>query len=168
LTAWVALLRAVNVGGTGKLPMAELKALCERLGFAAVQTYIASGNVVFNSDLDEGAVRTAIEDAIEARFGARIAVVVRSGAELARVLADNPFPEAAGNRLLVLFTDAEPSIEGLRHQQDEQLAVGRREIFIHYGEGMGQSKLLVPAAKSGTMRNLNTVAKLAEMAAALG
>lgn len=167
MTAWVALLRAVNVGGTGKLPMAELKALCEGLGFAQVRTYIASGNVVFTSTLGEAAVRSAIEQAIEAQYGKRIGVQVRCADELARVLTDNPFPEAAGNRLLILFTDAAPSLDGLRHQAGERLALGERAIYVDYGEGMGQSKLVVPAAKHGTMRNLNTVSALAAMAAVL-
>jgi uncharacterized protein (DUF1697 family) len=167
VTTWVALLRAVNVGGTTKLPMEQLRAICVEAGFSNVRTYIASGNVLLESGQEEAAVRGSIESAIERTYGKRIPVVIRAGAELARVLSDNPFPEAAGSRLMVLFTDEPPSIEGLRHQAGEELALGRREIFIHYGEGMGQSKLVIPAAKNGTARNLNTVRKLAEMAGAI-
>jgi uncharacterized protein (DUF1697 family) len=65
MTAYVALLRAVNVGGTGKLPMTELKAMCEAAGLDQVRTYIASGNVIFSSGKSEDAVRSAIEKALE-------------------------------------------------------------------------------------------------------
>lgn len=166
MTRWAALLRAVNVGGTGKLPMAELTVLCEELGFAGVRTWIASGNVVFASDLDEAGVRTALEDALLARYGKPIGVLVRSAAELAALVAANPWPDRPGNRVVALFTDAPLSLEGLRGQRDERLALGPRALFIDYGEGMADSKLVVPASKTGTARNMNTVAKLAKLAAA--
>ena len=165
MTRWVALLRAVNVGGTGKLPMAELKALCEELGFAGVRTYIASGNVVLSSALDETGVRAALEAALQERYGKPIGVLVRSGADMAAAVAANPWPDRPGNRVVALFTDAPPSLDGLRGQQGERLALGPRALFIDYGEGMADSKLVVPASKTGTARNMNTVAKLAELAA---
>ena len=68
MSAWAALLRAVNVGGNNKLPMAELKALCEGLGLGRVQTYIASGNVVFASERSEADIRGAIEAALATRY----------------------------------------------------------------------------------------------------
>lgn len=165
MTGWVALLRAVNVGGTGKIVMSDLRALCEDLGLDRVRTYIASGNVVFASELGEAEIRARLEAAIAGRYGIRILVLVRSAAELAEVLARNPWPDSAGNRVLVLFTDAAPSLEGVRHQADELLALGTRELFIDYRTGVGTSKLVVPAAKAGTARNMNTVARLAQMAA---
>ncbi|QWG11229.1 DUF1697 domain-containing protein [Bradyrhizobium sediminis] len=64
--AFVALLRAVNVGGTGKLPMSDLKDICEELGFGAVRTYIASGNVVFTFGKSEAAIKTALEKRLQA------------------------------------------------------------------------------------------------------
>jgi uncharacterized protein (DUF1697 family) len=170
MTAFVALLRAVNVGGTGKLPMSELKAMCEALGFEGVRTYIASGNVVFTSRKSESAVKKALEAALEAYAGKPVGVLVRSAAEMAQVLADNPFPKMAPNRTMAVFLDRAPpadTLAGLRGQKDEEVRLGRREIYIHYGDGMGQSKLVVPAAKAGTARNMNTVAALAKMAAEL-
>jgi uncharacterized protein (DUF1697 family) len=165
LTGWVALLRAVNVGGNNKIAMTELAA---GLGLGGARTYIASGNLLFASGLGEAALRLKIEDGIEAEFGARIGVLVRSAAELAEVAARCPWPERPGNRVVALFSDAAPSLEGVRHQAGEVLALGRREIFIDYGEGMAGSKLVVPAAKAGTARNMNTVRKLAELAGAIG
>jgi uncharacterized protein (DUF1697 family) len=170
MTAFVALLRAVNVGGTGKLPMSELKAMCEELGFTSVRTYIASGNVVFSSRKSEAAVKAALEKRLAAYAGKTVGVMVRSAAEMAQVSADNPFPKAAPNRTMVIFLDDVPpkdTVATVRGLKDEELKLGNREIYVHYGEGMAKSKLVIPGAKSGTARNMNTVAVLARMAAEL-
>jgi uncharacterized protein (DUF1697 family) len=167
MAAWIALLRAVNVGGTGKLPMSDLKAICEELGFGAVRTYIASGNVVFTSRKSEAAVKAALEKRLAAYAGKPVGVLVRSAAEMALVATDNPFPNAAPNRTMAVFLDRAPpadALAGIRGQQDEEIRLGRREIYIHYGQGMAKSKLVIPAAKIGTARNMNTVAVLARMA----
>jgi uncharacterized protein (DUF1697 family) len=170
LAAYIALLRAVNVGGTGKLPMTDLKAMCEDAGFTDVRTYIASGNVVFKSKASAARVKVRLEGRLKAYAGKPIGVAVRTAQELAAVLEANPFPKAAPNRTVVVFLDAPPPKDALKHatgRKNEEMALGTREIFVHYGDGMGTSKLRIPAAKSGTARNMNTVAKLAEMAAAL-
>ncbi|HEY5851111.1 MAG TPA: DUF1697 domain-containing protein [Lysobacter sp.] len=167
MTTYIALLRAVNVGGTGKLPMVELRAMCEAAGFRNVRTYIASGNVVFDTPGTAAKAKAALEVALERYAGKPVGVAIRTGAEMARVLADNPFPDAAPNRALAIFLDASPPADTLatvRHRTDERIALGKREIYVHYGDGMAGSKLVIPAAKAGTARNLNTVAKLAEMA----
>ena len=167
MTAWVALLRAVNVGGTGKLPMAELKALCEALGLAQVRTYIASGNVVFASDLDEGELKAMIEAALEAKYGKPIAVLVRSGIDLAGVVQANPWPDRPGNRVVAIFCDAELTLDGITGQGGEVIALGQRELLVDYTDGMADTRLRIPSAKAGTARNMNTVTKLAAMAAAI-
>jgi len=170
MTSFVALLRAVNVGGTGKLPMSELKAMCEELGFTAVRTYIASGNVVFASRKSETAIKAALEKRLAAYAGKVVGVLVRSAAEMAQVSADNPFPKAAPNRTMAIFLDEPPpkdTLAAVRGRKDEEIGLGKREIYVHYGDGMGQSKLVIPAAKAGTARNMNTVAVLAKMAAEL-
>jgi uncharacterized protein (DUF1697 family) len=170
MTAYVALLRAVNVGGTGKLPMSELKAMCEGAGFGQVRTYIASGNVVFTSDKSEDEVRAAIETPLAAYAGKPVGVLVRSAAEMADTLTRNPFGDRPGNRVVALFVDGGIPRDALDHAKfvkDEQMRIGTREIFVFYGDGMADSRLAIPAGKAGTARNMNTVAKLAEMAAAL-
>src|SRR5580698_272669 len=108
MTAFIALLRAVNVGGTGKLPMTELKAICEQAGFAKVKTYIASGNVVFQSKLPEAKVKSTLEAALAAYAGKPVGVHVRTAFEMAAVLAANPFPQMPGNRTLAVFLDQPP------------------------------------------------------------
>jgi uncharacterized protein (DUF1697 family) len=167
MASLIALLRAVNVGGTGKLPMSELKAMCEELGFSDVRTYIASGNVVFASRKSEAAIKAALEKRLEAYAGKPVGVLVRTAEEMTQILADNPFPKLAPNRTMAVFLDRAPpadTLAGVRGQKDEKIKLGRREIYVHYGEGMGQSKLVIPSAKLGTARNMNTVATLAKMA----
>ncbi len=168
MTTYIALLRAVNVGGTGKLPMAELKSMCEQAGFLNVRTYIASGNVVFDASSPAAKVKAALEALLEAYAGKRVDVMLRTGPEMAAVLAANPFPDAAPNRTIVIFLDTAPpgdALASVSHRKDEQLRLGTREIYVHYGDGMADSKLKIPAAALGTGRNINTVAKLASMAA---
>jgi uncharacterized protein (DUF1697 family) len=170
MNAWVALLRAVNVGGTGKLSMSELKAMCEELGFASPKTYIASGNVVFVSRKSDTAIKAALEKRLAAYAGKPVGVLIRTAAEMAQVAADNPFAKLAPNRTVALFLDKAPAadaLEGVRGRKDEKIRLGRREIYIHYGDGMGSSKLVIPLGKAGTARNMNTVATLAKMAGEL-
>jgi uncharacterized protein (DUF1697 family) len=170
MTAFVVLLRAVNVGGTGKLPMRDLVALCEASGFTQVKTYIASGNAVFASKKSEAQIKAKLERALLSYAGKPVGVLVRTAAEMADVIAHNPFPEAAPNRAIAIFLDQPPpddTLATLSGQKDEAVRLGVREIYVHYGDGMGTSKLKIPAAKAGTSRNMNTIAKLAEMAAEL-
>src|ERR1700737_4885263 len=153
MSSFVALLRAVNVGGTGKLPMSDLKDVCEELGFGAVRTYIASGNVVFTSRKSEAAVKDSLEKRLEAFAGKPLGVLVRTAAEMAQVLVDNPFPKAAPNRTVAVFLDRAPpadTLAGIRGRRDEQIQLGQREIYIDYREGMPASKRGIPAAKTGT------------------
>lgn len=168
LHRYVALLRAVNVGGTGKLPMTELKAICEDAGFQNVRTYIASGNVVFEAAHAEAALKQMLEERLQRYAGKPVGVLVRSGEEMAGVLAANPFADQPGNRVVAIFLDAPPPASALHDisgLKDERLALGRREIYVHYGDGMADSRLKIKAAVQGTARNMNTVAKLAAMAA---
>lgn len=168
MPVFIALLRAVNVGGTGKLPMSDLKRLCEGAGFTQVQTYIASGNVLFDTNLSADQVKSTLETALHTYAGKPVGVAVRSVDEMAAVLASNPFPDAAPNHSVAVFLDQPPpedALEQVRGQVDEKVALGTREIYIDYGAGMGRSKLKIPAA-AGTARNMNTVAKLVALARA--
>jgi uncharacterized protein (DUF1697 family) len=167
MTRYIALLRAVNVGGTGKLPMSDLRAMCCDAGFARIETYIASGNVVFESTTSASSVKAALEGRLRAYSGKPIGVIVRSASEMAAVLKSNPFPKIEPKYTYIIFLDAPPPTDALTHvsgQQDEQIRLGERELFVHFPGGMGRSKLKIPAAKTGTARNMNTVAKLVEMA----
>lgn len=168
MATYVALLRAVNVGGTGKLAMADLRALCADAGFARVRTYIASGNVVLESQAPPSTVKAELEGRLLAYAGKPVGVVVRTAAEMAAVVRADPFPGAAPNRTVAIFLDEPPPPDALDRatgQDGEEMRLGVREIFVHYGAGMAGSRLRIPAAAAGTARNMNTVARLAEMAA---
>jgi uncharacterized protein (DUF1697 family) len=165
---YIALLRAVNVGGTGALPMAKLKSICLDAGFARVETYIASGNVVFDSRAAAKRVKSDLESRLHAHAKKPVGVVVRTAAEMAGVLAANPFRGTDPKHTYAVFLDARPPRDALDHAvgaNGEEMALGKREIFIHYPSGMGRSRLRIPATKNGTARNMNTVARLAELAA---
>jgi uncharacterized protein (DUF1697 family) len=168
MPVFVLLLRAVNVGGTGKLPMSELKRLCEKAGFRKARTYIASGNVVAERDGSESQAKAAIEAELEAHAGKPVCVIIRTAAEMAEVVASNPFPDRPANRTVAVFLDRAPAAGALsrvKGQANEELRLGAREIYVHYPDGIGRSKLRIPVAQGGTARNINTVAKLATMAA---
>ncbi|MBP1843855.1 uncharacterized protein (DUF1697 family) [Rhizobium petrolearium] len=170
MTVYVALLRAVNVGGAGALPMTELKGICEGLGFTDVKTYIQSGNVLFRSGETEAAVAEKLDAALGKKFGKRPGVMVRTTAELEAIAENAPFPEAKPNFLLVYFlTEAAPAdaLAKMVAPDGEEAAVAGREIYVHYPNGSGRSKLKLPARKPGTSRNLNTVRKLAGLARAM-
>lgn len=170
MPALVALLRAVNVGGTGLLPMADLARLCTQIGFADVRTYIQSGNVVFRTPWPAGKARDALAAALAAHMGRPVDVIVREADALARVLAGNPFRDEEPARVVVLFC-SEPVpkglVDGLAGPDGEVVIAGDREVYVHYPNGQGRSKLKLPKQLGVcTARNVNTVARLSAMAEA--
>jgi uncharacterized protein (DUF1697 family) len=166
MTSYIALLRGVNVGGV-QLAMADLKAVAVSLGYEKVSTYIASGNLLFESGEPEPKVKPALEAALTKHMGRTLTVMVRSAAEMAKVLADNPFPDKDSKYTVAIFLDGAPdkdALVGMTAPDGEEARLGVREIYVHYPAGQGRSKMKLPAARAGTARNINTVAKLAELA----
>ena len=178
MTRYAALLRAVNVGGR-KVTMAELKAAAEKLGYASARTFIASGNLLFETGKTAPArLEAALEAAIEKTFGLFSEVMVRDPDEWSAIIRANPFPKKAkedpAHLVCVVCKDA-PDQAALgaylksfreKHDKGEQLKVVGREIYIDYGQSIGQSKLILPKkACTGTARNWNTMLKLGEMLA---
>jgi uncharacterized protein (DUF1697 family) len=171
MTAYAALLRAVNVAGTGKLPMGELKAMGEACGFGSVRTFIASGNLLFTSELGEADVRQRIGKCVDDYFSRHVPVFIRSAREMAEAAERNPFADDKANRVFAHFIDENPvqsMLEEARDVQGERLALGPRLIYVAYGEGIGTSKLKLPAVKLGTARNMNSVQKMAALLAEMG
>lgn len=152
-----------------KVPMADLKRVCSEAGFGDVETYVNSGNAVFSTDRSEAEVKGELERRLAELVGRPIPVLVRDGAEMAAVLAGNPWPERESKHAVAIFLDGPPAADALETVRnkaaDEEVALGEREIYVWYGSGMGRSKLAIPAAANGTARNMNTVRKLAEMTA---
>jgi uncharacterized protein (DUF1697 family) len=172
---YIALLRAINVGGH-VVKMDRLRALFEELGFEEVETFIASGNVIFRSPVrSPEKLEAEIEAHLKAALGYEVSTLIRSGAELASVVAHRAFPEkslAGGGTLYVSFLQREPA----REQQEKLLALATptdefhlhgRELYWLAHEGMGNSKLTMTKLEKAagtrmTARNLTTVRKLAE------
>ena len=170
MSKFVALVRAVNVGGTGKLPMDVLRDICQRAGFADIRTYIQSGNVIFDAGVTADVVKTKLEARLKDHVGKPVGVIVRDADQMRSVLECNPFPQAPPSKVAVLFLDQKPPPHAAgtaKGQADEEIVLGEREIFIHYPSGMEHSRLRLVAMDTGTARNLNTVAKLAAMASGM-
>src|SRR5687768_11201993 len=147
MTAYVALLRAVNVGGR-KLLMSDLKAIADEAGLEKAKTFIASGNLLFASKRSEAAVARLLEDRLKAHMKAEVPVLVRTAAELEGVLKANPFVEQSGSKVTAIFLENTPPKDALETADriaDEELVLGAREIYVHYPGGMGRSKLRLPA-----------------------
>jgi uncharacterized protein (DUF1697 family) len=178
VTRWIALLRAVNVAPR-IVKMAELRALCEELGWQQVETYIQSGNIVFGAEGSAGALEDSLEKEMPKRFGFEVPVIIRSLKQLEATMAANPFPaesEAEGNRVLIGFPKRKPA-SGAAEAILAKAVAGERVVeaggalWFHYPAGVGTSKLtpnLIDRAAGSpvTARNVRTVAKLIEMATA--
>ncbi len=170
---WAALLRGVNVGGARKLPMAELRAFLEAQRCREVRTLLASGNAVFEAEGHGAELEARLCAAAREALGLETEWLLRSGEELAAVVAACPFPDAAETRperLHVVF-HRHPFPAGLlppAYDGPERLAPVGRELFIDYPDGAGRSALGPVMARAGfpkvaTARNWNTVVKLAAM-----
>jgi uncharacterized protein (DUF1697 family) len=161
---YIALLRGINVGGSGLLAMKDLAALCSDLGFASVRTWIQSGNVLFETSQKEAAIRACLEKSLTARIGKPVDVMVRAPAEMRAILAANPFPKENPSKVAVAFLSTPPPkdlLDRVVAPGGEQVKPGKREIYVYYPDGMGRSKLKLPLNKTpATVRNINTVAKL--------
>ncbi|WP_295074763.1 DUF1697 domain-containing protein [Tabrizicola sp.] len=172
MAGWIALLRGVNVSGAGKLPMAEFRALLAGLGLGAVQTYIQSGNAVFQSALPAEALEEMIRAAVAARFGFAPETFVRSHDEVAEALVDHPFAGADPKLVHVCFLRETPvpdeaALQALVRPGDGW-HIGPGRFTLHTPGGYGTSKLaerlpkLLPVPM--TARNLRTIAALVAMA----
>ncbi len=164
----VALLRGINVGGRNSVPMADLRSVLETLGLEDVTTYIQSGNVVFRSYDSAKAIASRMEKAIEDAFGLRPAVLIRTTAELAKIVESSPFADTA--KVHVVFLDRKPAAQDAarldpgRSPPDSFELVGR-ELYLLLPNGAGRSKLSVDYLERtlgvrATQRNWNTVLKL--------
>jgi uncharacterized protein (DUF1697 family) len=165
----VAFLRGINVGGNTMVSMKDLSAICTSIGFENVRTYLNSGNVIFKSPLPEAELQKALETALSVKTGKDIGVVIRSPEDLERVVKGNPFPEAVPSQVGVLLV-MEPVAKNVLAEfvipGREEVVPGKREVYVHYPDGMGRSKLKWPLSlRDGTMRNVNTLTELVSLAA---
>ncbi|MFY4774291.1 DUF1697 domain-containing protein [Metabacillus sp. RGM 3146] len=183
MALYIALLRGINVGGKNKIKMAELRKIVEEAGLSSVQTYIQSGNVLFESTDNEQSVREKMQQAIEAAFGFSVTVILRTAEEIQNTLASCPFSEkeileaeaaSAAESLYLAFLLEEPSEEKVdlltKIKSEDQYRIEGREIYLLFQNSIRNSKLAASLKKlnvPATVRNWKTVTKLAGMAEAM-
>jgi uncharacterized protein (DUF1697 family) len=176
LTIYVALLRAVNVGGRNKVPMGPLRDLFEDLGHHDIQTYLQSGNVVFStSERRAGQVADVIEEAVAADLGVEARVLLRTRAQLEQVTTRNPFADVEDDpaKVHVFFLADRPKKAAVAaldpdRSPSDTFHVDGREVFVHFPNGSGRSKLTAGWLEAqldtpATARNWSTVTKLLEL-----
>ncbi len=174
MATYASMLRAVNVGGR-TMPMSSLRTVYESLGFDQIQTYIQSGNVVFQTTQRAAGLAKSIEAAITDEFGIDVTVIIRTAMELARIVEANPFvkPTVDTKGLHVAFLRDKPSatkvdtIDRVKFEANAFEVIGR-EIYMYYPNGYGQTKMNAgfferALGTRATARNWNTVRKLREM-----
>lgn len=180
MPAHIALFRGINVGGSKKLPMADLKEILAGLGAEHVRTYIQSGNVVFRADeIDRPALARRIGEAVSSAYGFKPHVLVISPERLESAIAGNPFPEAEDQpkSLHVFFLAARPGdpdmekIDAL-NSPNERWALEAEHFYLHAPDGIARSKLAGGGAEkalgvAATARNWNTVCRIRDMARVL-
>jgi uncharacterized protein (DUF1697 family) len=170
----VALLRGINVGPHNRVPMPELRAHLTELGYGPVATVVQSGNIVLESTAAAGRLEAELRQALAQRFDVDTPVIVRTAAQLERVVADNPLPEAVREPKLfqVSFLGARCPAAAARQLAEadvapEQVAVRDREIYCWHVGGIQQSRLATLIGRAvtvpATARNWNTVLKLLEL-----
>jgi uncharacterized protein (DUF1697 family) len=176
LQTYVVLLRGINVGGKTKVSMAELRTLCGELGAEDVRTHLQSGNVVLKSRFDPAKLTAALEKAISRDLGLPVTVVVRTKAQLQTVVKRNPFTKTSNDakKLHVAFLAEAPTRARVReldpdYGAPDEFRVAGREIYLYYPKGYGRTKINNAYFErklgvAATMRNWNTVTKLAELA----
>ena len=176
MPTYVALLRGINVGGHQKIRMSDLRTLMEGLGHEAVATYLQSGNAVFRSPRKgDAGLASALEKAIAGELGLTVTVLVRSAAELAGVVDGTPYGDrgADAKQLHVAFLSAAPTAAAVKKLDAAQFApdeleVAGREVYLHYPNGYGRTKLTNAVLErrlgvAATTRNWRTVTALAEL-----
>jgi uncharacterized protein (DUF1697 family) len=174
---YIAMLRAVNLGPHNRMKMDQFRQSMEKLGFEQVQTYIQSGNAIFKTPQSSPiALTKKLEEKILADFGLSISVVLRTSAEMGKVIGNNPFLKRRGidpTKLHITFLSQPPAEAGLkkiatRDTGPDEFRCSGSEIYLYCPQGYGRTKLSNLALEKllvvhGTTRNWNTVNKLYEM-----
>ncbi len=178
MAAYIALLRGINVSGQKAVRMADLKEAFASLGYKDIQTYIQSGNVVFRGTGTPYALEKAIAGAMRSSFGFDVAVLIRKAADMARILANNPYGEDRASRTYFAFLDRPPAAAAVERLLSmsfapEEIRVRGSVAYLYSPLGAGKAKLnnnyLETKLKvRATSRNLRTVRRLVEMVRATG
>ena len=171
MISYVAFLRGINVGGHRKVPMAELRTICARVtADAGARSYIASGNLVFQTALPVRDLAQGLKTAIVDHFGFDVSIVIIPEPDMRRILANGPFKDAPGNQVHAFFCLDTPIIDHARidrlKRATDQLVCVERTVWVFTPQGVATSKLMAgmdTCIGGATGRNLNTVRKVVEM-----
>lgn len=178
MPTYITILRGINVSGHNIIPMKELKALMERLGFENIATYIQSGNIVFNSpEKNEDKLITKIHNAIKTKFGFDVPVIARTAKEFKAALNNNPFfkeKDIDTEKLHITFLASEPTKENTDkantyNYEPDRFIISGREVYVYCPNGYGNTKINNTFFENklkvtATTRNLKTVKELVKMA----
>ncbi len=171
---YIAILRGINVSGSKKLPMAELRTLLSNLNFSDVTTYIQSGNVVFTSkDKDQEKLGSQISEAIKKQYDYEVPVLVKTIKQWKKAMANNPFTEEDISKQAITFLATIPIETTIEiDSKNDQFKIIDSEVYLYFPNGFGRSKLTNNLFErklktQATTRNWRTINKLLEMAAAL-
>ncbi|MDM5155154.1 DUF1697 domain-containing protein [Bacillus sp. DX1.1] len=178
MTIYIALLRGINVGGHKLIKMAELRNVFETMGLGSVQTYIQSGNVLFESEESADLLSQRIEHEISRVFGFTVPVILRTEMELEQIIRNCPFQTDAlleGESLHISFLAEAPSQEGINHvlsfrSEVEECRIEGKEVYLFFRQSIRNSKLAAHLQKlnvPATLRNWRTINKLNTMAQAM-
>ena len=170
---YVAFLRGINLGSTNKISMPRLREITEGLGYTDVVTYINSGNLILTGTDPAATIEQRLAKAIADELGLKIDVAVRTPARLATIVAENPFSDGDPTYVTVAFLTKAAPAEAKRKlaevaTEKEPYVFSGQEVYVHYTEGQGRSKLSGRFADiigvSATVRNLRTVTKVLDLA----
>lgn len=177
MTSYAAFLRGINLGPSNKVAMPKLREIAAGLGWGDVATYINSGNLIFTSTKKPATLAKELHGALRTELGKSIDVAVRSQKQLEEIVAANPYPDGELNKVNVAFlmtslpAAAEQAIANLATER-EPFSVRGSEIYVHYQDGLGRSKLAEKFATvikiSATTRNIGTVTKVLEIVRGTG
>jgi uncharacterized protein (DUF1697 family) len=175
MTVYIALLRGINVGGHNIIKMQELKSLFTNIGLEHVQTYIQSGNVLFQSYESPVQLRQRIEKGIHNVFGFSVTVILRTAAEWDQIIRNCPYPVDSlleGESVHIAFLAERPPQEQVNHllsfrSEIDEYYMEATEIYLYLSQSIRNSKLATHLQKLGvpaTLRNWKTIIKLQTMA----
>jgi uncharacterized protein (DUF1697 family) len=169
---YVAFLRGINLGSTNKISMPALRELTESLGYTDVMTYINSGNLIMTSADSAAKIEQRLAAAINEEFGLTVDVAVRTPAQLATIVAENPYPDGDPSQVTIAFLtkaagpDAKAKVAAVAADH-EPFTFSGQEVYVHYSRGLGKSKLArefsAIVGVSATVRNLRTITKVLEL-----
>ncbi|RSK29362.1 DUF1697 domain-containing protein [Bacillus sp. HMF5848] len=181
MTVYIALLRGINVGGKNKIKMADLRLMCESIGLSQIETYIQSGNVLFESNEEEHTLQRKLEHEIEKKFGFSVSVILRTADEWKRIMLDCPFTvnevteaetaNTEGESLYVAMLSEAPQQEKLDELNSykskvDDYRINDRDLYLLFQHSIRNSKLANNLQKLDvpiTIRNWKTINKLYAM-----